>query len=88
MHRQSSVQRQSFMLQQPPVQQPKWDDPPPRWSQRDMHPQVLPAMYDSDDDRIEALVQALPSHDEAMGLYHQADGTAPRTEALPYPTKN
>lgn len=28
-----------------------------------------------------------PSHDEAMGLYHQADGMAPRTEALPYDKK-
>lgn len=29
-----------------------------------------------------------PSHDEAMGLYHQADGMAPQTEALPYDKKN
>ena len=28
-----------------------------------------------------------PSHDEAMGLYHQADGIAPQTEALPYDKK-
>lgn len=28
-----------------------------------------------------------PSHDEAMGLYHQADGMAPQTEALPYDRK-
>lgn len=28
-----------------------------------------------------------PSHDEIMGLNHQADGFAPRTEPLPYPDK-
>lgn len=32
--------------------------------------------------------QSPPPHDEAMGLYHQADGRPPGMEPLPYPEKN
>ena len=32
--------------------------------------------------------QSPPPHDEAMGLYHQADGRPPGAAPLPYPEKN
>jgi len=72
---------------QPPMHQPTplveaWDDPPPRWSQRDMHQQVHELHGYGD------LIQELPTHDAVMGLNHQADGTTPKAAPLPYPVKN